>query len=65
MSDAWVRFATTGDPNGPGLPEWRPYREPQGSYLEFGDEITTGTGLRAEKVALWRSHHRGGGGWIY
>ena len=65
MSDAWVRFATAGDPNGPGIPEWRPYQEPKGSFLEFGDEITTGTGLRSEKVELWRSHHRGGGGWIY
>lgn len=25
MSDAWVRFAATGNPNGPGLPDWRPY----------------------------------------
>lgn len=25
MSDTWVRFAATGNPNNPGLPEWKPY----------------------------------------
>ena len=34
---AWVRFAATGDPNGPGLPEWRPYTAASEEYLEFGD----------------------------
>jgi len=61
MSDAWVRFAATGDPNGGDLPEWQPYSATEESYLEFGDEIRTGTGLRSDKVALWQAYYEGGG----
>jgi para-nitrobenzyl esterase len=38
MSSYWVRFAETGDPNGPGLPEWRPYDTTDEPYMELGDE---------------------------
>lgn len=61
MSDAWVRFAATGDPNGGTLPPWQPYHGPAGSYMEFGDQIRAGTGLRSQKVAFWRAYYAGGG----
>ncbi|MFL6216032.1 MAG: carboxylesterase/lipase family protein [Blastocatellia bacterium] len=37
MSSYWVNFATTGDPNGKGLPRWTPYDNSAEPYLDFGD----------------------------
>jgi para-nitrobenzyl esterase len=49
MSDCWVRFAASGDPNGGTLPAWSAYSQEGESYLEFGDSITPRNGLlRAE-----------------
>jgi len=39
MMDAWVRFATTGDPNGGGLPPWPTYDAASDNYLELGRTI--------------------------
>jgi para-nitrobenzyl esterase len=35
----WVNFATTGDPNGPGLTEWPVYRVMTDENVEFTDTI--------------------------
>ncbi|MCY3021626.1 MAG: carboxylesterase family protein [Planctomycetota bacterium] len=48
MSACWVRFAATGDPNGPGLPEWPAYTAVNDAYMEFGDETKAKTGLYKE-----------------
>jgi len=50
MSAAWVRFARTGDPNGPGLTSWPAFAEPQESYLEFGDQVLARTALRKKQL---------------
>lgn len=50
MSAAWVRFAKSGDPNGPGLTNWKPFKAPEESYLEFGDTITSKAGLRTKQL---------------
>ncbi len=42
MSEAWVRFASTGDPNGGRLPNWEVYGVESEPYLEFGDVIQPG-----------------------
>ena len=37
MSDYWIHFIKSGNPNGPDLPEWQPYRS--GAVMEIGDEV--------------------------
>lgn len=39
MSNYWVNFATTGDPNGKGLPKWTAYNQKDEAYLDFGDAV--------------------------
>ncbi|MBM89128.1 MAG: hypothetical protein CMQ41_12205 [Gammaproteobacteria bacterium] len=35
MSDYWVNFARSGNPNGAGLPRWRPYTKSEPHYVEL------------------------------
>jgi para-nitrobenzyl esterase len=35
VSDAWINFARSGDPNHAGLPKWRPYKPEQGAVMIF------------------------------
>ena len=53
MSDYWVRFAGTGDPNGGGDPVWPIYSSDSEAYLELGSSIRTGTGIRPEACELF------------
>ena len=41
MSSYWVNFATYGNPNGKGLPGWKPYNDLSPAVMEF-DEKETG-----------------------
>jgi para-nitrobenzyl esterase len=50
MSSYWVNFATTGDPNGKGLPKWLPYKTSDESYLELGDEVRLRNHLLKEQL---------------
>jgi para-nitrobenzyl esterase len=45
MSDYWVNFVKTGNPNGKGLPEWDTYEQPAGNIMEIGDQSTLKPGL--------------------
>ena len=50
--NAWVRFGTTGDPNGGNLPAWQRYDAARDNYFEFGDELTAGSWWRASQMAF-------------
>jgi len=50
MSGAWLRFAKSGNPNGPGLPVWPAFNTDKEVYMEFGDRITTATALRKKQL---------------
>ncbi len=39
MMSYWINFATTGNPNGKGLPEWKAYEQKMEPYLEFGAPV--------------------------
>jgi len=41
VSAYWVRFASKGNPNAPGLPHWAPYDERSDSLLYIGTTIET------------------------
>jgi para-nitrobenzyl esterase len=37
VSSYWVNFATSGDPNGKGLPVWEPYQTSTDRAMGFGN----------------------------
>jgi para-nitrobenzyl esterase len=50
MSAAWVRFASTGNPNGTGFPGWPAYTAAADPHQEFGDSIRAVARLHAKAV---------------
>ena len=50
MSNYWVNFATTGDPNGKGLSKWTPYDREAEPYLDFGDAVQLRNHLLKEQL---------------
>jgi para-nitrobenzyl esterase len=52
IAGAWVKFAKTGNPNGPGLPQWPLYR-PGHQYLNYADQIAAQSGFREPQIEFW------------
>ncbi|HEY3139091.1 MAG TPA: carboxylesterase/lipase family protein [Blastocatellia bacterium] len=50
MQSYWVNFATTGDPNGKGLPRWIAYDLKDEAYMEFGDVVQVRNHLLKEQL---------------
>ena len=51
VHNLWVQFAMTGDPNGPGLPEWPKYTEETDTTLLISNEqIGSVQGLHREQL---------------
>ena len=53
MTQYWVNFARTGDPNGGGLATWPRYEAAADEWLEFGSDIKTTREVRKEKLDLF------------
>ena len=53
MSQYWVNFARTGDPNGGGLATWPRYEAAADEWLEFGADVKTTREVRKEKLDLF------------
>jgi para-nitrobenzyl esterase len=57
MSGYWVNFATSGDPNGPGLPEWPAYDVENEAFMEFGDTIRPGNHLLEKECDFFERYN--------
>jgi para-nitrobenzyl esterase len=52
MSNYWVNFVKTGNPNGNGLTEWSAYNKTSGNVLEIGDNAKLSPGLFKEEFSF-------------
>ncbi len=50
MSSYWIRFVTTGNPNGPGLPVWRGFSDKYPESIVFGDSGAVSTALPGKEA---------------
>jgi para-nitrobenzyl esterase len=55
MQKYWINFATSGDPNGGGLPGWPMFEQPEPLVQEFGDEIMTIPAIEPEFCASFEA----------
>jgi para-nitrobenzyl esterase len=56
MSNYWVNFVKTSDPNGQGLPEWTTYKKDTGNIMEIGDQTRLSPGLYKKEFDFLGTH---------
>lgn len=54
MSDYWVNFARTGNPNGPGRPVWAPYADAHRAFMQFDRVAHPGVNVQPGSLELHR-----------
>jgi para-nitrobenzyl esterase len=52
MTDYWTNFAKTGDPNGPGLPQWPQFDATTQAALTFDDQIGVVTNYHSQQCSV-------------
>lgn len=55
MSQAWINFAKTGNPNTGGLPKWEPYTPSEGTTMIFNEECRITNNHDKELIEIIRS----------
>jgi para-nitrobenzyl esterase len=58
MSSYWANFASSGNPNGKGLPEWPVYSEKAAQAMILGDTVSVGTGIDPAILAFYDSYYK-------
>ena len=53
MAAYWVNFAGSGNPNGPGLPDWPRFDPQQPTTLHFNDGIRVGAVPDMATLEFW------------
>jgi para-nitrobenzyl esterase len=52
MSDAWIAFARSGDPNVKSLPHWKPFTDATRTTMIFNDTCETKDNLDTDQLKL-------------
>jgi para-nitrobenzyl esterase len=50
MSNYWINFIKTGDPNGNGQPKWEPFKS--GKIQEIGDVVSSRDAIHKDLVSV-------------
>lgn len=58
ISSYWVNFATTGDPNGKGLPGWPAYDPDKDAVIELGDQVAVRSQIHKAGLDFYDAYFR-------